>query len=132
MIPVWLTWKLVERIGPYVLIAAACLGAYFWIHGMQRTIAADKAQITTLQTGLASEKEARAKDVAGLTTLAQGTAAAAVATQKDATILTETISAQNPAPSSPALAEYLSRLREADSVRAVRDAAPGIGSAPAK
>ncbi|WP_419827646.1 hypothetical protein [Sphingomonas sp.] len=131
--PAWLTWSLIRRAGPWLLIAALAGGLALWTHGMQRTIAAQATTIAGVRADLAAEQAARRRDIAGLTTLAQGLAAAAVETKRDATILSETIDHANPAPASPGLAALMRGLREADTAAGVQRATAGAGgAAPAR
>jgi hypothetical protein len=116
-------WSIIRPLLPYIAIGLAVAGFYLWVTGMQHTIAKQNAQINTLAVNLRAEQVARSKDVAGLTVLAKGTAAIAVDTARDATALQETVSAQNAKPSSPELAAFLGRLRDADSAAAVVQAA---------
>ncbi len=90
-------------------------------------IDAQGQQIATLQTALASEKQARERDVAGLTTLAQGMTAAASARGMDEEVLRATIDSQHPSPVSPGLAAFLSGLRARDGASGVSGPAPGAG-----
>ncbi|MDH7638975.1 hypothetical protein [Sphingomonas oryzagri] len=114
---------------PYILIGAACLGAFLWIHGMQTTIADQKTQIGTLQINLSAEQAARKADVAGLTTLSQGLVAASSAKASDQAALTGTIDVANPPAASPALGAFLACLRDADSGNGKPCAASGTGAA---
>lgn len=129
--PAWLTWALIRRVGPYLLVGALAVVFVLWVHGMQRTIAALKVSDAHLSDELAAEAAARRRDVAGLTTLAQGMAAAAVDTKRDATILSETIDHANPSPASPGLAALMRGLRQADTAAGVQRATAGSGGAAA-
>lgn len=129
--PAWLTWALIRRVGPYLLVGALAVVFVLWVHGMQRTIAVQAATISSVRSDLANEQAARRRDVAGLTTLAQGMAAAAVDTKRDATILSETIDHANSAPASPGLAALMRGLREAETAAGVQRATARIGGAAA-
>jgi len=139
MIEAFLVAKLGEKVGrvaaallPYLAAGLVVLGFVLWIHGMQAKIAKQAGQITTLQTDLATEQQARQRDVAGLTSLSSGLLAASSAKDKDQAALQETIDATHPAPVSPGLAALLGCLRAADSGKECTAAARAGGSpAPA-
>jgi peptidoglycan hydrolase CwlO-like protein len=114
------------KVAPWVVSAIALIGVVLWVRGMQSTIEEQREQISDLSGNLKSETAARERDVAGLTALAQGLAAAATTTKRDAQILSETIDAAHPTPSSPALAAFLASLRAAD--QAAKPAGPAGGA----
>jgi len=94
------------------LLAAILIGlAAFTLNKMVNKIADQGKQIAQLETDLKTEQDARKADVAGLTTLSRGVVAASSARALDDKVLSETIDAKNPHPSSPELSNFLDGLR---------------------
>jgi hypothetical protein len=118
------------RIGLGLAVAVAIALAFFAVKSAINKIDAQGQEIAMLRTAVASEKAAREKDVAGLTALSQGVVAAASARAIDDKILSETIDAKNPQPSSPGLARFLDGLRASDSAAAAPGGPAGAPPAP--
>lgn len=105
---------LVRTLAPYFGATLVILGFVLWIRGMRHDIAKLSTENSQLKRDIATETDARKRDVSALTTLSEGLANAAVTTHADNKVLTETIDAAHPTPSSPALAAFLAGLRTND------------------